>query len=288
MCRLFGLLTAETDAPEAWLVRSDRSLLAQAHASPETAQRDGWGIGWFAAGGRTHVVKGTAGAFEPADRERFVEAARASAPPLVVGHLRRASNPMGLPPERLIGPENSQPFETHVRLFAHNGSIPFPTETRPFLGVHEGQVKGVNDSEVLFWLLERNTAETNDPLRGYVRTVEDLVRVWQAVGRPAVPPFSGLNVVLARGPHELWAFCLWTGDHGPGLLDRSRRYYEMAYRATPHRLVVGSEPFDREPAGWISLGSGSYLRAVLDGGRVSLTAGRIPIPTALVVRPAPA
>jgi hypothetical protein len=288
MCRLFGLLTGEPDPAETWLVRADRSLLAQSHATPETAQRDGWGVGWYAAGGRAHVVKGIRGAFEPAERERFVAAARASVPPLVVGHLRRASNPMGLPPEQLLGEENSQPFDTHARLFAHNGAIPFPRETRPFLGVHEGEPKGVNDSEIVFWLLQRNADETGDPLRGYAQTVEDLVRVWQGLGRPKIPPFSGLNVLYAPAPNELWAFCLWTGDHGTGLLDPGRRYYEMTYQATHHRLVVGSEPFDRERGSWTTLPSGRYLRAVLEGSRVNLTTGAIPIPTALEVGPAPA
>jgi len=173
-------------------------------------------------------------------------------------------------------------------LFGHNGAIPFPTETRPLLGVHEGKVKGVNDSEVLFWLLVRNTEETNDPLRGYAQSVEDLVRVWQGLGRPAIPPFSGLNVLFARSPEELWAFCLWTGDHGAGLLDADRRYYEMTYQATPHRLLVGSEPFDREPAGWTSMPSGSYLHAVRDGSYVELTRGTVPLPSALDLGPAPA
>jgi predicted glutamine amidotransferase len=288
MCRLFGLLTSQDDAAETWLLRSDRSLFAQSHATAETAQRDGWGIGWYTDGGRTHVEKGIRGAFEPSERDRYLAAARASVPPLVVGHLRHASNPMGLPPERLLGPENSQPFETHAALFAHNGAIPFPRETRPFLGVHEAKPKGVNDSEVLFWLLSRNAEETRDPLRGYVQSVEDLVRIWQGLGRPKVAPFSGLNVIYTPGPGELWAFCLWTGDHGPGLLDPHRRYYEMAYEATPHRLVVGSEPFDGERGRWRSMPSGSYVHAVRDGSRVTVREGSIPIPGALEVGPAPA
>jgi hypothetical protein len=287
MCRLFGILTSKEEPAEHWLVHSDRSLLAQSNTSPTTAQRDGWGVGWFAAGGRAHVEKGVHGAFEPGERERFAAAAKASQLPLVLGHLRHASNPLALPSEQLLGLENSQPFDTHRQLFAHNGSIPFPRETRPFLGLHEGEVRGVNDSEVLFWLLVRNSAETRDPLRGYVQSVEDLVRVWQGLGRPKVPPFSGLNVLYAPGPEELWAFCLWTGDHGSGLLDAGRRYYEMTYHAAPHRLIVGSEPFDGERGFWTSLGSGAYLRAVRTDGHVQLTTGRIPLPAGLELGPPP-
>jgi predicted glutamine amidotransferase len=288
MCRLFGLLSTREESAEPWLVRTDRSLLLQSHVSPETAQRDGWGIGWFEDGGRARVEKGVGGAFEPSERERFVKASAAARGPLVVGHLRHASNPLNLPRERLIALENSQPFENHTTLFAHNGAIPFPSETRPMLGVHEPKVRGVNDSEVLFWLLTRNTEETGDPLVGYLRTVEDLVRVWQAMKRPPVAPFSGLNVIYSRNPTELWAFCLWTGDHGSGLFDTGRRYYEMAYLASPHRLVVGSEPFDHERGVWQSLGSGHYLHAVREGYRIELKVGKLPFPEALEVRPLPA
>jgi predicted glutamine amidotransferase len=288
MCRLFGLLSNNVESAEPWLVNADRSLLAQSHVTPETAQKDGWGIGWFTDGGRARVEKGVGGAYVEGERERFIQAARDATGPFIIGHLRHASNPLNLRPEELLGPTNSQPFDTHTILFAHNGMIPFPAETRPFLGVHESKVRGVNDSEVLFWLLVRNTEETKDPLVGYVRTVEDLVRIWEAMGKPAIPPFSGLNVIFSRGPDELWAFAQWTGDHGTGLFDEHRRYYEMTYAATPHRVVVGSEPFDRQPGTWKSMPSGTYLRARRENGHVVVTTGRTPIPDSLELRPAPA
>jgi predicted glutamine amidotransferase len=288
MCRLFGMLSTTAESAEPWLVRMDRSLLAQSNVTPDTAQSDGWGIGWFTDGGRSRVEKGPGGAYMAGERDHYLRAAGEARSTFVLGHLRHASNPLGLPRERLIAVENSQPFDTHTVLFGHNGAIPFPNETRPFLGVHEPKVKGVNDSEVLFWLLLRHTEETGDPKVGYLRTVEDLVRVWEGLKRPPVPPFSGLNVIFSRGPEELWAFCQWTGDHGAGLFDDSRRYYEMTYQAGPHHVIVGSEPFDREPGVWKSLASGSYLHATRNGHRIELTTGLLPIPTALEIRPLPA
>ncbi|MGI0071395.1 MAG: class II glutamine amidotransferase [Thermoplasmata archaeon] len=288
MCRLFGLLSTHDESPEPWLVRSDRSLLAQSHVSAETAQNDGWGIGWFTDGGRARVEKGTGPAYAEGDRERFLQAAGDASGPFVLGHLRHASNPLGLDREKLIGLVNSQPFDTHTVLFGHNGSIPFPTETRPMLGVHEPKVRGVNDSEVLFWLLVRNTEEVGDPLVGYAKTVEDLVRVWEGMGKPAIPPFSGLNVIFSRGPDEMWAFCDWTGDHGSGLFDTDRRYYEMTYAATSHRVVVGSEPFDRSPGTWNSIPCGTFLNARRENGHVTVRTGRIPLPAALELGPLPA
>jgi predicted glutamine amidotransferase len=285
MCRLFGILSVQAVSAEPWLVHSDRSLLAQANVTPEVAQKDGWGIGWFTDGGRSRVEKGTGCAAANGERERYLAAAAEARGTLILGHLRHASNPLKLTYDQLIGPENSQPFENHVSLFAHNGAISFPTETRPFLGVYEDKIKGVNDSEVLFWLLHRNTVETADPLKGFVHSVEDLVRIWEALRKPAIPPFSGLNVLFTRGPDELWAFCLSTGDHGSGLFDKSRRYYEMTYQLASHRVIVGSEPFDREPGVWRSLSNGMYLHAKRGEHKVDVTVDKIPLPSGLEIRP---
>ncbi|HTS33401.1 MAG TPA: class II glutamine amidotransferase [Thermoplasmata archaeon] len=279
MCRLFGLLTAQPETGEPWLVRSDRSLLAQSNVPGETAQKDGWGIGWFDAPDRARIEKGVGGAFEPGERERFVRVAGEARSTLVIGHLRHASNPLGLPHEKLISLENSQPFGNHTTIFAHNGAIAFPNETRPYLGVHEKEVVGVNDSEVLFRLLLRHYEEMHDAFRAYAHAVDDLDRVWIDVGRPKVSPYSGLNVLFAPSPRELWAFCLSLGDHGCGLLDHSRPYYEMTYHAEPHRLVVGSEPFDAAPNYWKTLSSGTFLHATVQGMHVDVQTGAIPTPT---------
>jgi hypothetical protein len=233
------------------------------------------------------VEKGKEGAFVEGEREHYLRAAAEARGPLVLGHLRHASNPLKLPYEKLIALENSQPFENHTSLFAHNGAIAFPNETRPLLGVHESKVRGVNDSEVLYWLLYRNTEETGDPLVGFVHTVEDLVRVWEGLKKPTLPPFSGLNVLFTRSPNELWAFCLWTGDHGTGLFDANRRYYEMTYQTVPHRVLVGSEPFDGERGAWRSMPSGTYLVARRTDRRVDVKVAKIPLPSALEIRPPP-
>lgn len=278
MCRLFGLLAAQPEGAEPWLVKSDRSLLAQSNHSPETAQKDGWGIAWYEPSGRTHIVKGTGGAFEEGERELYLQTAAEAHGTLVIGHLRHASNPLNLPREKLIGLENSQPFGTPTILFAHNGGIPFPNETRPFLGIHEKEVKGVNDSEVLFRLLLRHNEEIHNPLKSYERAVEDLERVWIGVGRPLVAPYSGLNVLFSTGPDELWAFAASTGDHGGCFFDPRRPYYEMAYCKESHRLIVGSEPFDEMPNGWESLPSGTFLHATRTAEHVKVETGPIPIP----------
>ena len=276
MCRLFGLLGGPVEPAEPWLVATDRSLLVQSNVNPEMRQPDGWGIGWYAPTRVPRVEKGIGGAYEHAERERFLRAAKAATGPVVLGHLRHASNPMHLPRERLVGLENSQPFVHGSAMFAHNGSIPYPRETRPKLGKFEALVRGVNDSEVLFWLLLKHTEEIGDPLGAYTRTVADLVEVWTELGRPDGGPCTGLNVLFTRGPNELWAFCLWLGDHGGSLCDPHRPYYEMTYTADAKHAVVGSEPFDSTRTDWRSIPNGHYLVANASGGLVGAKTGPIP------------
>jgi predicted glutamine amidotransferase len=281
MCRLFGLLGGPMEPAEPWLVTTDRSLLAQSNVNPEMRQSDGWGIAWYPSTRVPRVEKGIGGAYEPHERDRFVQAAKLATGPVVLGHLRHASNPMGLPHERLIALENSQPFVHGSTLFAHNGSIQFPGETRALLGKFEGRVQGVNDSEILFWLLVKHSEETGDPLGAYTRTVADLVKVWNEKGRPEVGPYTGLNVVFSRAPNELWVFCHWLGEHGGSLSDPKRPYYEMAYTADAKHAVVGSEPFDSKRSDWRTLSNGQYLLANASGGLIGVKTGPIPgLPTA--------
>ncbi|MCI4330867.1 MAG: class II glutamine amidotransferase [Thermoplasmata archaeon] len=276
MCRLFGLLSSPATPAEPWLVSTDRSLLRQSQASEKTAQRDGWGIGWYRATRTPRLEKGIGGAFEPGERERFMAAAARATSPMVIAHLRAASNPMRLRRERLIALENVQPFTHEGDLFAHNGSIPFPRETRPLLGKYERKVMGVNDSEVLFWLFVRHLEEQVDPLGAYAQTVDDLVHVWRNQGSPKGGPFDGLNVLFSRGPNELWAFCHWRGEHGPRFFD-DRPYYQMTYVADPKQVMIGSEPFDSHRADWMTLANGTYLCAQSSHGLVASRMGPIPL-----------
>jgi predicted glutamine amidotransferase len=276
MCRLFALLGTPGSSAEPWLVSTDSSLLKQANHSPEEAQRDGWGIAWYDSGRRLHVEKGAAGAFEEGERPRFLTAARQAHGPVVFGHLRHASNPMQLAPERLIGLENSQPFVNGSRIAIHNGSIPFPREMRVLLGKYEPQVRGVNDSEILFYLLLRNLDEVGDPLGAYVRTRDELIKTWQEKGRPKGGPYSGLNIFFSRGPNELWAFCDWTGEHGGSFCSPNRPYYEPVYLADARQVILASEPLDRQRDDWRTLPRGHYLHGQASAGLVAVDTGPVP------------
>ena len=276
MCRLFGVLSDPPVPAKRWLIETDRALLHLANVAPEARQGDGWGIAWYDAARKIHVDKGIGCADDPHEREEFIASAGRSEGPLVLGHLRKASNPLSLPIEPLHALVNSQPFVHGSTIFIHNGAIPLPTETRPLTGRYQGQIRGINDSEVLFYLLLRHLDESVDPTEAYSRTVTDLRQVWTQSGRTKPHPFSGLNVVFSRGPHELWAFCLSLGEHGTGLLDESCPYYEMTYFAERGRVVVASETLDTARADWKPLPNGHYLVAQSDRGEVRWRTGPIP------------
>jgi predicted glutamine amidotransferase len=276
MCRLLGVLSPEEISSKTWLLDSERSLYVQSNVTPETAQKDGWGIGWFDADGRIHLQKGVRGAFEPQEREHFRLIAGSARSRNLIGHLRHASNPMKLPYEQLLSLQNSQPFEDGQTLFAHNGSIPLPRETRKVLGPLDSKIKGVNDSEVLYWLLQKHFLESGDVLQSYHEARKELVNVWERHVRPAGGPWSGLNVLFAPMPDELWAFCCFEGDHGHNLCDDGQPYYQMSYQETPAGLVVGSEPFDSHRERWNALANGEFLHARIHGGRVLIEKGTLP------------
>jgi glutamine amidotransferase len=275
MCRMLGLLDTRAASAERWLLDTDHSLLRQSNGA-SSLQADGWGVAWFDRGSVLRVVKGTGPVFEAGEVERFRQAAHEATAPMIIGHVRRASNPMGLPHDALISMANSQPFVHGSTVFVHNGTIPFPQETRPLLGAFEGNVRGVNDSEVLFWLLVRHLEELKDPLRAYSRTVADLVDVWKAQGSPPKGPYTGLNVLLSRGPQELWAFCLYLGEHGHALLDDRRPYFHFAYASDPKMLLIGSEPLDTTRPDWRDLGNRQFLHAQASDGRITVRTGTIP------------
>ncbi len=278
MCRLFGLLAAAAERPSPWLVDAEIPLLRQANIDPGTLQAEGWGIGWYEGrtGKRARVERAAEAVYLPAQREKFTQVATSVVSPLVLAHLRKASNPMHLPREQLLGPENTQPFLSDGSLFAHNGWIALPHETRPRLGTRARKLRGVNDSEVLQQLFLKHLDTLDDPLRAYAQSMRTLHEVWEGQGRPTPGPHGGLNLLFSRSPEELWAFCHFTGEHGSCLSGLPRPYYEMSYVAAPERLVVASEPTDRHLERWTPLRSGHYLHARNVGGRVLTTVGEVP------------
>lgn len=260
MCRLLGLFSVNDSSAFAPLLETDKCLWRQSFADPRRRQTDGWGLAWH-RDGRPLVFKSAGDlARERPLLRRAADRARGRA---VLFHVRRASNPRGIDPAGLKGARNVQPFRFGRWSFVHNGSIPFPDSVARTLGPWARRLRGLNDSEVLFWLLMREIRRTGSVPSALVRARRAL-----AAARPAPgSPHGGLNVLLSDG-ERLWAYAeAPAGFRGGSLLSPERPYFRMAFLPTPDRLWVASEP-PWSGAHWRSVGSGELLEARRDGGKI--------------------
>lgn len=270
-----AVISASPASPEDLLCGGPKALLAQAGAVEGRFQDDGWGIASW-QGGEPRVVKSP----RPARLEaaRFAAAAARARSPLVVAHLRDASNPAGLPKARLIGPANTQPFSAGGFVFAHNGTLFIKDEIRSLLGKYAARVKGSNDSEVLFWQVMKMLDAYGSPEAALEAAVDEIRTVWISCrdkypGRPA--PYRGLNVFLAsRG--SLTVLCHYQ-PHKEGskkaLLTPGWEFGRMAWRREKSRIIFSSEPADGGP--WKKMHDPEIASASAVSGRLSLSFKRI-------------
>jgi predicted glutamine amidotransferase len=278
MCRLFGAIGSVPMDIGSHLVSSKTSLLAQSNAYDKRIQGDGWGLGSYTKSGKPAMELSTGAIFE--ERARFSAAVRNASGPVVIGHIREASNPMNLPREKLLRIENQQPFTYKKWVFAHNGTLKLPAETLARLGRYQKMMKGNNDSEVFFWLLMSKLERTGSVRKAIAASVRTILKVWEetpaARRAEAKLPYVSLNFMLSDG-RKLYAACKYDGfkpkfvDNWLIAVDPPRPLLEMCYRLEPDGkgLIVASER--TEPEGeWVPLRDGSLLTASLPGGRLKL------------------
>lgn len=267
MCRLFASIGIENAGK--FLRETECSLLAQSDSDPEHLQQDGWGVAAFSGGWK--VLRSNTPVF---DDPRFSEVDAMGK--MVIAHIRRASNPLGLPIEELRAPDNIQPYRFGDIVFAHNGTIKIPEDMRPYLGEFSEMVRGRNDSEIYFWLMIKNLRSEGDVKRAVLRTVADLNEGWEDVPQEKreelKSPYRGLNFVMSDGK-RLYAYCRHdsVAGAGPTLCYKNAPYYQMVYRKENRGLVVASERMDR--ADWKEMKDGEMLEAWIEDGEVKLKLG---------------
>jgi len=267
MCRLFGMISnAPTNAAK-YLVDVECSMLVQSRIDPDRLQRDGWGIGYYAHD-LPSVVKSEKPVHSEAERYRSVSLAASSR--IVISHIRAASNPRGLPRERLISPENSQPFQHGRFLFAHNGTVNLPDEVAELLGDYKAMVKGINDSEIYFWFLVKEL-EAGRNISAALLDFEDTLRdLWDKCSSrhpDKKRPYVGLNVIFSDG-RRLYAYCRYAkeDERSTSICIRDRPVFQMCYLpGIP--LVIASEALTRND-GWLPIKNGQLLRAEAKDGTV--------------------
>jgi len=290
MCRLFGSISSGPLDLESHLVRSETSLLAQSTAFAKKIQKDGWGLASCKSGSKPEMVLSTGAIFE--EKKEFNAAVTKASGPIVIGHIREASNPMNLPRDKLLRIENQQPFTWKNWVFAHNGTLKLPAETLRALGKYQKNMKGQNDSEVFFWLLMSQLGKAGSVKQALESSVKIIMNVWEdapAEKKAEVKlPYVSLNFLLTDGK-KLYAACKYDG-YRPKTRDNwliavrpPRPLLEMCYRLEKgagreaqgaRGLVVASER--TEPDGnWIPLHDGSLLEASLEGGAVKVGVEKI-------------
>ncbi|MEM1586395.1 MAG: class II glutamine amidotransferase [Candidatus Bathyarchaeia archaeon] len=271
MCRLFGLISVRPYNAFRYLFSDPCSLFAQSMADLTRLQCDGWGIGFY-VNSSLKVIRSA----EPVygERERFKRLAENIKSNIIVAHIRRASNPRGLPREKLISIDNSQPFYYGNYVFAHNGVIMIPDEVAGLLGDWRLMIRGLNDSEVYFWYLIKKLHEGRSVVEALKDFERDLWMVWQGV-RERHPdktrPYMGLNMIFSDG-EKLYAYCRYDEELDGAI--KSLCYggqpgMQMTYTINSEKLVVSSEKTNLEED-WRPLECSQLLTGYIENGRVAI------------------
>ncbi|MEM1580915.1 MAG: class II glutamine amidotransferase [Candidatus Bathyarchaeia archaeon] len=271
MCRLLGIISLHPSCASRYLLNDPCSLFAQSKVDQLRLQGDGWGIGFYTNDSLT-LIKSEKPVYM--EYERFKSVVESIKSNVVVAHVRRASNPRGLPRERLISTDNSQPFGYGRYLFAHNGVITIPDEVAQLLGDWRLKIRGVNDSEVYFWYVIKEISEGRSLAEALKKFQRDLLDVWLS-SREKYPdrdrPYIGLNIILSDG-EKLYAYCKYdeTLDGGAkSLCYKDQPAMRMAYIADSERLIVASERTNSEE-NWQPLRSGQLLIGQVSDGRIEI------------------
>jgi predicted glutamine amidotransferase len=264
------MLSVEATNAAKYLLKDPCSLFAQSKMDPQRLQSDGWGIGFY-TDGVANLVKSEKPVY--AEPEKFASAVQGIDSKIILAHIRRASNPKGLPKERLRAVENSQPFAYERYVFAHNGVINIPDEVAESLGGWKQRIRGVNDSEVFFWHLAKaiaNGASFPKAIKNFQKTLSELWQNNRERHLDKSRPYMGLNVVFSDG-ENLCAYCKYgkEDESARSLCLKDQPVFQMAYIANPTSLIIASEKTNRSD-GWQLLKNGQALTGRIADGKIEI------------------
>lgn len=263
MCRLFAQVSPRPAGARDLLVDSPFSLLKQSDMSAENPQKDGWGMAWFGADGKPRVVKSARSASEEA--ERFKAAADAAFAPVVLGHIRAASNPF-------VDEAHAHPFEDEGWAFIHNGTLTIWPEVAETLGPRQARLRTDSDSETYFQLFLKCLGESRDPSRAFEACIAHAWALWPKVKHryPGVDtPYTALNAIASdgKGVHAL-NHASRKGLASRGLCHPSQHWSVMSFSARDGRFVIASEGVDG--GDWTVMDPPETLSASPAGGNISV------------------
>jgi glutamine amidotransferase len=261
------MISNEPLSAEWYLVEAECSLLQQSRADPERLQGDGWGIGYY-VDGASCAVRSEKPIYVEVDRYKSVALNTRSK--IILAHIRKASNPRGLPSEKLLSIENSQPFFFRNILFVHNGTINIPDEASELLGNYKGMIKGVNDSEIYFWFLVKSIDDGESVEAALIGFEDALQKLWRDCFQSHPKkrrPYVGLNAIFSDG-EKLYAYCRYSEEDSdsPSICLRDQPVFQMCF-LPGNPLVVASEKMTKSDE-WIPLKSGQLLTSWAKGTKV--------------------
>jgi predicted glutamine amidotransferase len=239
MCRLIGIVGTHPlpvrEAMEAFF-----PLCTEGHikCTMKPGHLDGWGLSGYSA--KRAVYFDRKAESLNASRKAYdqaVEKAARSQSPVLIGHIRKAS-------EGGRDISNTHPFHSRDWIFAHNGTVFGAAASLP---LQDSEPQGQTDSERLFLWMADQVRNADDPTEALVSLIkknrQDLV-------------YSALNFLMTDG-ERLWAYREF-GDKrfDPGeTLQEREKYYTLYYARVERSIVVCSEPLKALSKMWQPLAS---------------------------------
>ena len=244
MCRMVAIASVEAAPVTYELIESPHSLLRQAECGSCGPHADGCGVAYVQNKKIPLHRRGPAQNWD----DTFKEIIRSIKGQLVICHNRKASGGQQTDESR------SHPF---LRTFkgsdvalCHNGTLNSVLD--------EAKERGVVDTEIFFEEILANQKELT--LSTIARRVGELARETK---------YTSLTAFLLA-PNALFAWRLF-GD------ERVRDYYTLSKREVAGRMVIASEPIDKE-VGWTLIPNGTIVSATVEGGKLRMQEEKIDCP----------
>jgi predicted glutamine amidotransferase len=237
MCRLLGIV-ASRRAALAQLLDEDLERFLELAC----LHKDGWGLAYTDATDDLALIKETL----PADSsDRFRSVVDCCVTDAALLHLRLAS------PGLAVKEGNTHPFGDRLFAFAHNGAFSPVDVLDEEIGAQRlATALGDTDSERFSLAVRRRLDEGADPAEALIETAAQI--------RKRAATWMSLNCLLLTRD-ALYAY----GDHDPASEVLERRgpdFFDLRYRVTDGRVVVGSTGWTLPGSDWIALPRRSVLR----------------------------
>ncbi|MCX7641656.1 MAG: class II glutamine amidotransferase [Elusimicrobiales bacterium] len=248
MCRMFFISSKKIIPNQKllyYLIESDKSLVKQSQINQKRLQKDGWGFGYITD--KTKIDKSPNPIYQ--ELKLLKNKIESIETRLFITHIRRASNPRKLKFNKLISYENTQPFSTSDIIFTHNGTLNIVDEIYENLGKYKKFVKGINDSEVLFWHVIKNIDAYGDIKHAILAARREIHTVWISVKKEYKQfdePYTGLNIFLTNS-EKFYALCDFKLKKEIfSLMTENWEYGNYALKFSKQEFIISSEPLDNE------------------------------------------